>query len=470
MLVSLIVYMVKLYQDKRWLNEQYWKNELSLAKIAKRVGCSQNTVKYWMRKYNISCRDAPEGGWRKDGYRIIPPNNQELYPLLDDKNWLAMQHWGFNLSLQKIGKLVSLTLTAHDIVEAMERLNIPMWSNSRLKSELQTIEEYHYPDWLVEQHYDNKQSMAQIGKASGVSDDTISKLAHSYGLPINMQIEHTERDERGRRWCFDCKKWLDIKMFNKNKNETDGLHASCKDCRKKESLDYREIERAIAIQIYSKGTMNCEICGNKDIDVLTFDHIEGGGFKHRKDENIKAQFYRWLKRNNYPDGFRILCWNCQHIEHINKYLHMFKIYNENVFTHHAKKRCHGAVFIRDKLGRKYCPSCQRWLNEREFSKSIAKLDGLKNACKRCRWIRQKHDTLIARIIAIQIYSDGHMNCALCGNEDIDCLSIDHVKGGGGKHREKIRMPIESWLEQNNYPDGFRILCHNCNHLEYLNRL
>ena len=53
-------------------------------------------------------------------------------------------------------------------------------------------------------------------------------------------------------------------------------------------------------------------------------------------------------------------------------------------------------------------------------------------------------------------------CARCGFSDIRALQIDHVHGGGTKHRKEIGNQIYSWLKRNNYPKGFQILCFNCN--------
>jgi hypothetical protein len=61
-------------------------------------------------------------------------------------------------------------------------------------------------------------------------------------------------------------------------------------------------------------------------------------------------------------------------------------------------------------------------------------------------------------------------CACCATSEVVFLVIDHVNGGGNKHRRSLspsgRMVGSArfyrWLEQNRWPDGFQILCHNCN--------
>jgi len=65
------------------------------------------------------------------------------------------------------------------------------------------------------------------------------------------------------------------------------------------------------IEHYSKGTMKCQ-CGFGDIRALSIDHINGGGRGHLK--SIKGNFYSWLINNNFPDGFQVLCMNCQWIK------------------------------------------------------------------------------------------------------------------------------------------------------------
>lgn len=53
-------------------------------------------------------------------------------------------------------------------------------------------------------------------------------------------------------------------------------------------------------------------------------------------------------------------------------------------------------------------------------------------------------------------------CACCGETRIEFLCIDHVNGGGSKHRKTLKVEIYRWFKQNDYPAGFRVLCHNCN--------
>ena len=68
-----------------------------------------------------------------------------------------------------------------------------------------------------------------------------------------------------------------------------------------------------------------------------------------------------------------------------------------------------------------------------------------------------------RIICIEHYSSGKNCCNCCGENIYEFMSIDHINGGGGKHRKSLNGErLETWLINNNFPEGYQILCHNCN--------
>lgn len=46
---------------------------------------------------------------------------------------------------------------------------------------------------------------------------------------------------------------------------------------------------------------------------------------------------------------------------------------------------------------------------------------------------------------------------------MEFLSIDHINGGGNRHREKVgSAKVYAWLKKRGYPKGYQVLCHNCN--------
>jgi len=127
--------------------------------------------------------------------------------------------------------------------------------------------------------------------------------------------------EAGRRFkvCPECKKRRSIISFNKS---GPGYRRSqCRECEQasrkrggktdstKANTRSRQRLRYRVLQHYS-GTVKpvCECCGEDTYEFLSIDHIEGNGNTHRKE--IKGHLYRWLNKHDYPDGFRVLCHNC----------------------------------------------------------------------------------------------------------------------------------------------------------------
>ncbi len=76
--------------------------------------------------------------------------------------------------------------------------------------------------------------------------------------------------------------------------------------------------KTLVLSHYCKGEIVCAVCG--ETDNLSIDHINGNGAKHREELgfNNSYQFYSWLKRNNYPAGYRVLCGSCNSSIRANK--------------------------------------------------------------------------------------------------------------------------------------------------------
>src|SRR6185369_3563886 len=57
----------------------------------------------------------------------------------------------------------------------------------------------------------------------------------------------------------------------------------------------------------------CECCKENNPAFLTIDHIEQDGARHRTPSGRRIggeKLYSWLVKNNFPEGFRLLCYNC----------------------------------------------------------------------------------------------------------------------------------------------------------------
>ncbi len=65
----------------------------------------------------------------------------------------------------------------------------------------------------------------------------------------------------------------------------------------------------LRVEAIEKYGGRCVCCGEDEYKFLTIDHINNDGAEHRKKVPI-SYLTEWLKRNKYPSGFQLLCYNC----------------------------------------------------------------------------------------------------------------------------------------------------------------
>ena len=154
----------------------------------------------------------------------------------------------------------------------------------------------------------------------------------------------------------------------------------------------------------------------------------------------------------------------------------------------------GKEIVKDHNRRKYCLECRRKvdlerkrLNEKRFRKEHPEIikerkrkyleknpDYWKKYYERRKkdpnfrkkmneWYKNSRDR--RRKLCLEHYGGKPPKCACCGEKHIEFLGIDHIGGGGRQHRKKIKKKYRSiydYLFRNNFPEGYRVLCHNCN--------
>jgi len=84
-----------------------------------------------------------------------------------------------------------------------------------------------------------------------------------------------------------------------------------KEATKGNQLRYQKY-RLMALTHYGGNPPQCKCCGEKIIQFLCIHHPNNDGKKHRQQMRKKYYWgiYEFLKRNNYPPGFEVLCYNC----------------------------------------------------------------------------------------------------------------------------------------------------------------
>ena len=258
------------------------------------------------------------------------------------------------------------------------------------------------------------------------------------------------------KYCYACKKELELDVFSINRSKPDGFHDACKECKKEMDKKYRIenlekiklrhhqyylknknaiIERTtdyikshrVESRIWSKkvkiklkkevfshycgGTIKCNLCEESNLVILTLDHKNGGGNKHRKESGMQCGYnsYRWVRKHGYPEIFRILCFNCQ------------------------------------------------------FRTRIVQMKS------RSPTKRQLQTAAYARSVKVQCLEKYGKICP-CGCTDLDVLTLDHVNDDGKKHREdtgKVGFGFYIYLRKNGYSNDppLQVMCMNCQFLK-----
>ena len=80
---------------------------------------------------------------------------------------------------------------------------------------------------------------------------------------------------------------------------------------------------------------------------------------------------------------------------------------------------------------------------------------------------------------ISHYSNGTMECAICGHSDRRALCLDHINNDGAEHRRSLdkngnkknvsNTSVYQSLLKQNFPEGYQVLCHNCNFIKEFER-
>ena len=91
------------------------------------------------------------------------------------------------------------------------------------------------------------------------------------------------------------------------KEKPSGGHVTCGTC---QALK-RDKRRALRERVFEKyGGAKCRCCGEDHFEFLEIDHVNGDGSNHRRKFPGARSICTWLRANNFPPGFQVLCRNC----------------------------------------------------------------------------------------------------------------------------------------------------------------
>lgn len=206
--------------------------------------------------------------------------------------------------------------------------------------------------------------------------------------------------------------------------------------------------RALKLETIEHYGGDCACCRINNANFLTIDHLSGLGNQHRLQLRTRGgvNFYAWLKSQDFPSGYRVLCFNCNCA---------IGLYG---WCPHQQPPV-GILDAPIPCGTSYAAAMKR----RRFMAgkcTMCNLNPFRPGAYTCLDCAMK-----SKIQALVKYGD--LSCACCGESTLAFLTLDHIECGGQRHRKSLKKAkggthFYGWLKKNNYPEGYRILCFNCN--------
>ena len=113
---------------------------------------------------------------------------------------------------------------------------------------------------------------------------------------------------------------------------------------------------------------------------------------------------------------------------------------------------------------KICKTCNN-----AFASSMSNRDYCSSPCQQIGvQLARRAQSKARRLEVLAFYSDGNIQCACCGEATAAFLALDHINGGGRQQMDTMGGGnYWAWLYRER-PDGFQVLCHNCNMGRQLN--
>jgi len=112
-------------------------------------------------------------------------------------------------------------------------------------------------------------------------------------------------------------------------------HLKCIKCAQRDKETIRRTAHNLRHEVfmhyggYICANSNCQIT---DPDVLTIDHIEGRKSLKHNSYITGERLYRWIRAHGFPNGFQVLCMNCNYKKHLQDSYPSISAWNHSIQT------------------------------------------------------------------------------------------------------------------------------------------
>lgn len=132
------------------------------------------------------------------------------------------------------------------------------------------------------------------------------------------ELKARRREEKS---CLDCGDARDTEFVRCEECLANRrLRNKQKTAKPSTAIYQKEWKRQLKAEVIAAYGNKCACCTLADVRFLSIDHIANDGANHRRKNKLTAgtSTYAWLRKNNYPAGFQVLCFNCNFAKQLNE--------------------------------------------------------------------------------------------------------------------------------------------------------
>lgn len=153
------------YKDKDVLYRLYHEEQLTMTEIGRRLGCSGDTIREWLKKYNIPIRKYVSS------YSFSPEEAIKLYLSGMSIVGISKKIGGFERSIRKV--LVENGIELRDRSEAQTVAQYGKPINKKLKDK----------NWLYIEYIEKRRSAKEIAEEVGHDPKVVFQYLEKYNIP-----------------------------------------------------------------------------------------------------------------------------------------------------------------------------------------------------------------------------------------------------------------------------------------------
>lgn len=171
-------------------------------------------------------------------------------------------------------------------------------------------------------HDGKRQTLKAISDATGIGYSILRNrvLIRRWSLKqaLSVPVRAMGFPVDGLKKCTACQQEKPLNQFHQQRHAGKTRYGYCLECTNQKNTARADGRRQRCIAHYSNGANKCSLCPESRIWVLDLDHINGRSPGERKTQTRSLHMTRELIRRKFPKGFRVLCRNCNWMEHLRR--------------------------------------------------------------------------------------------------------------------------------------------------------